>query len=806
MKTQKRTIRYIVVDSAEVTGSADGEIITTNIRDIKSVVSQYCSDDVVIVAGSNLDSVLRLAFEAGTKLQLKSGFIQDFKGMYAPNESAGQNLFKLLSRVSELELSEAAVRLLFEYLKNQIPLRFGLNEILSTLRQYTHANVDCTATANLFKSLYESHKNAILCAVRPNCHPNLFSKTMDYQTELPLFLRKNDGIFGLVGPMASGKTQHGILPLVHACIGELNKKFLLITPTIALSKSLASKIDDSLHYQQHERAEDISHLPGLICCVNSAVSKASFFRFAQSCEVVIIDEWEECVAQLSEHLFQDNKLSHRAILTKKLYSLLSKDKVVLADALFSDMSARHITVTTGRELTLLHCSDALVSNRVVKVIGRNKHIDVVIDQSAATKCEVGFSDAGQNLSNKYFELASTVESGLGGKVNLVNADYLQSPEGTEFMLKPLDKIKEAMFTLFSPAITSGLHFPFAQFQRVNLFASETISPLKLLQSSGRFRNATSIQVSFIKKNKQYHAHHEGIRFNEVWNTTFDHEFAHELDAVTGEAWADRIIERKVQDCLLRQHYANNTLLLFEQLGAGIIRVVDSSECPNTKLIKSDSLKFPLELLTEEMYRTMLACFDLLSDVEKAQVQVYQALEFYNVLNRPELHQSVLEFDQNGEGQLWVRNVKLSRIAQTVIGLSTGDKILQLVTLKVLEILGLDVSNFVGSYDLKNIEQLESFLRSGRIQVMGKDIQMKFVRSYVLGMSSKNYQYKGALSKSLLNRLLGLQQVQAGRDKSNSTGEYSYKVCPESVARLNHFYNLAAQKSSNYGSVKAELVA
>ena len=771
-------------------------------------MSQYSSDDVVIVAddGPNFENLLQVAFKTGTKLQLKSGFIQDFKGMYALDESAGQNLFKLLSRVSELELSEAAVRLLFEHLKNQVPLRYGLDEILSTIRQCTHQNVDCEATANLFKSLYENHKSAIVCAIRPNNHPNLITKTMRYQTELPLFLRDNDGIFGLVAAMASGKTQYGILPLAYACIGELNKKFLLITPTIALSKSLAREIDDSLHYQQHERADDISHLPGLICCVNSVVSKASFFRFAESCDVVIIDEWEECVAQLSEHLFQDNKLSHRAILTKKLYSLLSKDKVVLADALFSDMSARHITETTGREVTLLHCSDALVGKRVVKVISRNRHIDVVINQAADTKCEVGFSDAGQNLSNKFFELANTFESGLGGRVNLVNADYLQSTAGAEFMLNPLDKIREAMFTLFSPAITSGLHFPFAQFKRVNLFASETISPLKLLQSSGRFRNATNIQVSFIKKIKQYHAHHAGIRFNEVWNTTLDHEFAHELDAVTGETWADRIIERKMQDSVLRQHYANNTLILFEQLGASIIRVEDSSDCSKTKLVKSDSLKFPLDLLTEDMYRTMFACFDLLSDAEKLQVQVYQTLEFYNVLNRPELHQSALEFDRNGEGQLWVRNVQLSRTSHTIIGLSTGDKILQLVTLKVLEILGLDESNFAGSYDLKNIEQLESFLQTGRIQIMGKDIKMKFVRSYVLGMSNKNYQYKGALSKSLLNRLLGLQQVQAGRDKSNSSGEYSYKVCPESAARLNQFYNLAAHKSGNYGAAKEELVA
>lgn len=789
----KQINKYIVVGPIEITTAANDEIIATDIRDIKSTISQYPNCNIIVVAedGQYLESLVLAAFESGTKFRLNNDIEYDFDKIFEPSESRGMNLLKLLSVANEPVLAGAVVKMLFNYLKNVIPHKYDLDAVLDFIRQHTHELVDNAMTVRIFRSLYEKHKKNVISTIKPSMHPNLISKAMSYSTELATYLKQNNGIFGLVAPMAAGKTVNGILPLFQACLRELKKRVVLITPTIALSKALAQGFDKSLHYQQYETVDNVDHLPGLICCVNSLVTKDNFFRYAKSCDVILVDEWGECLSQLTEHLFQDNKLSNRAALTEKLYSLLSKDKVVLADALLSDISARHILQSTNRELTLLKCSDTALTERTVTLYSRSMHIDTVINQTQASKCEVGFCDGGQKLSSAYFDLGKVVEDGLNGKVNLINADYLQSPEGLAFIKNPLKKIQEAMFTLFSPAITSGQHFPFEQFIRINQFACETISPLKLVQSSGRFRNASNIQMSFSERRAEYHNDHVAIRTMEVLGTTTVEEFAEEMGAVMGNPWAERIVERIAQDRLLRQHYANNSLILFEQLGTRIIRKDVSKGKAAPKISKSEAIEYPLELLSDEMYQAMLTCLGLLNDKQRQQVKIYEALAFFNVLQMPAIHEQTLEFDQDGKGQMYVKNTRLIRGAETAIGLSSEDKLRQLVIRKTLDTLGIDAYTFTGAFGYPQIAKLETFFQSGRIKLMGSDIQMKHIRKSLFDIPNKRYQNKGAFSKLLLDRLLGLKQIQARRDKSKSSGEYSYRVCPESANRLNYFYGLFA---------------
>lgn len=792
----KQINKYIVVGSTETTTAANDVIIATDIRDIKSTISEHCNCNIIVVAedGQYLERLVQAAFESGTKLRLNNEIEYNFDNIFEPNESRGMNLFKLLSVANEPVLAGVVIKMLFKYLKNVIPHKYELDAVLDLIRQHTNELVDNTITVRIFRSLYEKHKNNVISTIKPSTHPNLISKAISYPTDLATYLIQNNGIFGLVAPMAAGKTANGILPLFEACIRKLNKKVVLITPTIALSKALAQGFDKSLHYQQHENVDNVDHLPGLICCVNSLVTKDNFFRYAKSCDVILVDEWGECLSQLTEHLFQDNKLSNRAALTEKLYSLLGKDKVVLADALFSDMNARHILQSTNRELTLLNCSDTAQRERTVTLYSRSMHVDTVINQTQASKCEVGFCDGGQKLSSTYFDLGNVVKDGLEGKVNLINADYLQSPEGLAFIKNPLKKIQEAMFTLFSPAITSGQHFPFEQFIRINLFASETISPLKLVQSSGRFRNASNIQLSFSERRAEYHNDHIAIRTMEVLGTTTVEEFAEEMDAVIGNPWAERIVERIAQDRMLRQHYANNSLILFEQLGARIIRKDVGKGKAVPKISKSEAIEYPLELLSDEMYQTMLTCLGLLNDKQRQQVKIYETLAFFNVLHKPAIHQETLEFDQDGKGQICAKNTRLIRGAETDIGLSSEDKLRQLVIRKMLDTVGIDAYTFTGAFGYPQIAKLENFFQSGCIKLMGSDIQMKHIGKSLFDIPNKSYQNKGAFSKLLLDRLLGLKQIRAGRDKSKSSGEYSYQVCPESAKRLNYFYGLSADNT------------
>lgn len=796
VQTSGKINKYIVVGTTEITTSADDEIISTDIRDIKSTISKYCNCNIIVVAEDKqyLERLVQTAFESSTKLRLNDEIEYDFTSIFDANESREINLFKLLSVAYEPVLVGVVIKMLFNYLKNVIPTKYELEAVLGLIRQHTNELVDNSITVRIFHSLYEKHKNNVISTIKPSPHPNLISKAISYPTELATYLMQNNGIFGLVAAMAAGKTANGILPLFEDCIGQLNKKVVLITPTIALSKALAQGVDKSLHYQQYQNVDNVDHLPGLICCVNSLVTKDNFFRYAMSCDVILVDEWGECLSQLTEHLFKDNKLSNRAALTKKFYSLLNKDKVVLADALFSDMNARHILQSTNRELTLLNCSDAALRERTVTLYSRSMHIDTVINQTQASKCEVGFCDGGQKLSSAYFELGNVIEDGLDGKVNLINADYMQSQEGLSFIKNPLKKIQEAMFTLFSPAITSGQHFPFEQFNRINLFASETISPLKLVQSSGRFRNASNIQLSFSERRAEYHNDYTAIRTMEVIGTTSVEEFAEEMEAVIGNPWAEQIVERIAQDRMLRQHYANNTLILLEQLGARIIRMDVGKRKVVPKTFTSETIEYPIEMLSDEMYQAMLTCSCLLNDKQRQQVKVYEALAFFNVLHKPAIHQQALEFDKDGKGQMYAKNTRLIRGKETGVGLSSEDKLRQLVIQEVLDTLGIDADTFTGVFGYPQIAKLETFFESGSIKLMGSDIQIKHIRKSLFDIPNRSYQNKGAFSKLLLNRLLGLKQIQAGRDKSNSSGEYSYQVCPESAKRLNYFYSLSADNT------------
>lgn len=470
MKALQTGKKYIVVGSTTISTPPDSELITTCIRDVKTTLCDHQNDSVVVVINGDLhrERLVLLAFEYGASIRINDQIEYDLKGIFDSKKNREQNLFTLYAKIEHQDLAITVVKLLFNALKNKIPSMYCKDDVLAFIRQSSHVNVYAEAMAELFSSLYEEERNRIICTIKPTPKPNLVLKSMSYQNELSAYLQTKDGISVLAARMAAGKTHCGILPLFRSCL-DLNKKVMLITPTIALSKSLIQSFDNSLHYQQYEKSSDINHLPGLICCVNSAVSKDHFYQFAQSCDVIIIDEFEECVGQLTERLYQDNKLSNRAKLTRKLYSLLTKEKVVLADALFSDMSARHIIKATGQEITVINCSDSHSPERTLTLLNRDEHVDLAISQAQETRCEVGFSDGGQKLSNTYFELGQAVENGLCGTVNLINADYIQSQKGEAFFQNPLEKMKEAMFSLFSPAITSGQHFPFEEFKRVACF-------------------------------------------------------------------------------------------------------------------------------------------------------------------------------------------------------------------------------------------------------------------------------------------------------------------------------------------------
>lgn len=793
---RKENSKYIVVGSTEVACSVDDEIITVDIRDVESTIVRYINDDVILVGdnGLNIDRLALLAFEHGIKLQVNRHITYDFSGSFEGGKANVHDLLKLLSLATENTLAKAATLLIFHKLKNRIPYSYDLKDVLLLLDIHASEQVCKQVIKEKFESLYQKHVDSIIKNIKPQPKDGVVQKHVNYSLDLSLFLQENDGLFVLNADMAAGKTLHGLLPVYKTCVAQ-NIRVMLITPTIALSKALALGFNESMHYSLHKNAKSLAGSTGLICCINSAVEKDYFCEFAASCDVILVDEWEECVNQLTEKMSDSKKLSYRAMLTQRLYSLLNKKKVVLADALFSDLSTKHIIESTGRKVTLLDNTCKTKQEKKLTLYSRNQHIDLAISQAHKTQCEVGFSDAGQKLSNKYFELADAIKNGLNGNMNLITADYLKSNAGQAFFADPLKIISDATFSLFSPAITSGTNFPFEQFTRINLFASETISPLKLVQSSGRFRNTKVIQASFNERNSKYHHQRSVVVSSELIETTTEDEYPFELEKIENNVWAERVIERIVQDKLLRQNYANNTLILLQALGIQVERCLEERHSSTQKNNKdyTDNL---LPVLSDEEYQQLLPIFGMLNFSQREQIRIYEALAFYNVLNQPDKHQQVLEFDNNGLSQERIKILHNLRRSNEQRVYSSEDRIKQLVSQTVLNSLQLDKNSFSGVYGYEEINKLHDFFQKGTVSLSGKTIKLKSIRNRFFGIDNKQYKNMGAFSKRILENLFGLKQESANRDKSKSSGEYSYMVSPESIRQLECFYQQATAMNHN----------
>lgn len=808
MSMQKSMNKYIVVGSLVDYIPATEQIIVNDVLGVRKEVKKNSGHNVTVVGENTplINKLVYIALEFGAKFLIRANKVYDFAGLLSGRYVSVQDLFKLLSFADEDILAQLATNLIFDHVKNRIPQHYHLEDVLEMFALNVQPSVCFEKIRSIFIELYEEHCSKVIQTIAPLTSDGINSCSISYSGDLTRFLKENDGLFVLNAAMAAGKTLHGLLPLFKSCI-EKNIKVALITPTIALSRQLATGFDKSIHYSEHKNAKSLMKEMALICCVNSAVEKDYFFNFIKECDVILVDEWGECTNQLAEKMSDKKKLSLRAKLMRRLYSLLYKQKVVLADALFSNLSAKHIVDIVGRKLTIINSSDSAQKKRIAKLLSRNNHIDIAAQQAQESGCEVGFCDASQVLSNKFFTLGEAIKKVLNGKINLINANYLNSKHGATFFKDPLNVILKAVFSLFSPAISSGLNFPFERFTRVNLFASETISPIKLIQSAGRFRNASEIQVSFVERNTEYHSNRESIRYHEIVTTTTQDEFSDEYDSVINDVWANHVIEHIVQDKFLRQNYANNMLILMQYLGVEIVHATPDLTGEVSDKAVSKKLLDSLPLLTEGQYKAFRSVFYLLTSNQREQVRIYEVLSFYNLLRKPELHQEVLEFDRNGKSQNWIRNLKLLRDPVEQDCLSSEDKVKQLVAEKVLKTLGLNSETFEGIFGYAEIEQLDKCFRVGTVNLMGKHIPLKAIRNTVLGIGGKiQYSNMGAFSKRVLEQMFGLKQSQAGRDKSKHSGEYSYQVCPASVKQLNYFYELACRNLQSPDEIANRITA
>jgi hypothetical protein len=793
---------YITTGPCIFTKPDDSQLVYSSIVEFDETLAKHRDSNVILIAATARRpfQLIQTAYERGIKVYFNERLIYDFKELWDNSQSKESNLIKLLSIAHEPIFLDVAINILFEYFKYNIPSKIDLDAVLTLIRSEVQDSLDAVAAVKLFKSLYAKHFDSVCKAIEPNLkHPRIKVVPISYKNELSNYLINNNGLFILKDAMSAGKTTHGVIPLFEYCTNKVNEKALLIAPNIALTRSLQEILIengnvsscDYQHYLDVPLKGSVAPFASLICCVNSVATKEKYIQHGNDCETVIIDEVLACLNVFSQRMIGDKKLSQSGKAMKTFFNLLKKPKVLIADAFINELAMHQIIEQTDREITILSNSDDIPqTQKEVHLYERIDHIEQIISQANESKCEIGFCDGGQKLSTAYFDIADVIKKSLNGEVLTVNAEFLNSKVGVEFIKNPLKALNEATFTLFSPAVTAGQNFTFEQFNRSNLLAHETISPLQLIQSSGRFRNAYRTQISFINRYGEYHHNSDAIMKFEVMDTTTASEFYDELEYVENDIWCNYIVDRIVEENILRQHYKNNTLILFQRLGAEIvIQNFGGITMPSPKKRLPIELSKDIRPISRPKYQQLMKKSLFLTDEEKEQIYIFELFDFFNILNKPELYQETLVFDQKGKARDWMHHLYSCRNSDKSKDISTTLKLKQMISLRVLRILGLDIQTLNGIYGYKEINKMEQFLRHGELTLYGKTLKVTKIKKRLFGIKHtiKESINKGAFAKAILGKLFGLEHEITNRDDSNAIGQYSYQVSTESKKVVNKYY-------------------
>jgi hypothetical protein len=787
MKENTKIIKY--ADGRFYGEAANDDIYCEDTTSLKYQLKNSTQKIIYIASVIRLATTIELAFKHQAVVYINPELKYDLSNQYEKGKSNLKNSLKLLKLAHEPVMLNVAITRVAKYLKHQIPFKMPLESALNLIEQSINPLLDVKAALLQFTACYEQHRKQTRKFIAPADNEKIKRIKLSYQHELLDFLIKTDGIFFLTSGMGSGKS---------ICIKDLFEYLCLVlginptllTPDIALSKQILSE-GDIRHYLNNKKNKSIAALSGLVCCVNSATTNDKFFEYAKSSEVLLVEEIEECLLALTQDLIKSGSLSDRAKATSRFFSLFHKNKIICADALLSNLTALEIIKETGKNIYLIETTDKLKSpKKTIKLMKRDAHIERVINQVNDYTTEIGFSDGAQKESNYFFKLHDVIRSKTNKLTKIINATFIKSKDGFKFLSNVAEFLAKFNYIQISPVLTSGMHFLIDSITRVNLFASQTILPTQLLQSSGRFRFAELLQISFSEIHRKYPEDNESIIMDEVVNNSDDTDFYQEFVSLVDCPHAKRVVERIRHNNLMRLNYENNTLILFELLGGEIHRE-DQENTAEIYISKSSPQELlALKTLTQVEYQNLQYQWDDLDKIERDQCLKYETLKFYNVLNNPERQQQVLDFDTRTKSRQWLQNLKLCRDLRENQTLTSEQRIKQKVFLKVMEILGVDIITLKGSYDYDNIIELENYLLNGEVELHGKLFKLQDINAECFGFIDEVRTNKATIPSGILKKHFGLSHKKHGRDKNNDVGQYIYQICPSSSENLNELYKLA----------------
>ncbi|SET79512.1 hypothetical protein SAMN04487962_1252 [Marinobacter segnicrescens] len=283
------------------------------------------------------------------------------------------------------------------------------------------------------------------------------------------------------GPMAGGKSE-AMRPMYNQA-AEAGDHPILVTG----KRSIASNFFPDTH-SDHYQSSTHSKRKGVVSVINSLVSD-KYIEDRKKCRVVFIDEVEDLFSHIATGTV-GTEYQHRIDVMSALEELLKgADKVVVAEAMITNMTLEKICKMAGGKAKIYKTRDSEMPT--IKLAAKDETIGVTRERLISGKKTAVFMDYN---AKAFSDVAEALSHETEKTVLKLNAEYFEKSGNS---LSDLDKIlTECDAALISPVINAGTSITSSDYDQVTLLAGRTITPTAGLQAARRFRAANTINLAF----------------------------------------------------------------------------------------------------------------------------------------------------------------------------------------------------------------------------------------------------------------------------------------------------------------------
>lgn len=806
--TIDNTVTYISIENHNSTLPVNlhGEVFkVSQLSQLKAFVRKNKKINFIIVIDSiDKSLVLNLANIAFnfSKIIKINGIEYDFTKIGRSDLKEHEELKVLVDQAKEVVFFEAALYSLVHNLSYKAPLIFSeetatkilgesfvTNHKISGLNNSNDMYAKEVASAYI-KQAFDKRREKVKLFISPEVNENIIEVKLDFEKDLINFIGNNPGVIVFNGGVGSGKTKHGILPCFEYFCSQ-NQRPLLITPLIALTQKL---INDDRNYKIAQKKNNLTQQPGIATCLDTVTTKREFIKYSKNSNVTIIDEFGECLNIFTQNKRVGGTLTARVTAIEEFFGLLNKPQVIIADALFSDLSARQLVKMTGKKVFLLSNTNSVHhKSKVINIVEENQHLSNLINERKSGKSIALFNDSSQKNKKASLAIFNAVTGGDESIGENVNANFLKKKRGEEYLSNIDEELVETQIHQFSPSITSGHSFERVVMDSVNVISNKTTLPTQVIQSSSRFRLNEQISLSFIKPfmPSDYETNIDKIIKSIVSEEVMKNADCDRSELISND-YVYLIAELIQQNHEMRNDYCSNTILMFEMLGFEINNLASDklSQELAKKAIKRASKEiseerfdqFTNDPITDNQYYQLFAKKYYCSNEEEQLRDVYEFVSQYRIQGHRLLVEPLLAYDKYGDGHEHLKNMNL------LIGDSEPENKEQTIKFmfyrEIVKRLKLTPNLLTGKWLPVDLNNLNVFFNKGTFFVDGKTESIKDLFEVIFSYTKVSDAQPITAVKAIFEKEFGLKINKKKQDQSiNPNRPYEYWLDEQEVQIL-----------------------